>query len=130
LLTPFHALDQDLLRQVAGVVFDYTFHGNPRRLGGPIHEKVVEFGLARFKKVTGDKDITADEPLALLASAHYFNTATPWTKEHFLLEGMKSSDGATRGVAFEKFGAYLLGMAFKSPRHLSNIFQFIGPTQL
>lgn len=65
--------DQDLLRQVAGIMFDYTLHGNSRRLGSPIHEKIVEFGLAQFKKVMDDKDITANEPLALLASASYLN---------------------------------------------------------
>jgi hypothetical protein len=64
--------------------------------------------------------------LAILAAAHYFSTQTGWTLEHRLLEKMSAPDGPSRGPAFEHFTAYLLALAFKTPRRLSSVFRFFA----
>ncbi|KIM30016.1 hypothetical protein M408DRAFT_100172 [Serendipita vermifera MAFF 305830] len=115
--------DEALHRQIAGFVFDYVFHGKPRNTGGRNYDKLVEYGVARFGSHT---NILADEPLALLAAMDYFTTNTPWSLQHFLEEGLSNSNESARGTAFEYFGAYLLGMAFKSARSLSEVFTFVG----
>ncbi|KIM30017.1 hypothetical protein M408DRAFT_100189, partial [Serendipita vermifera MAFF 305830] len=121
----FSKLSQDkaLERQIAGFIFDYAFHGKPRDVGGPEYDKLVEYGVARFGHRT---NILADEPLALLAAMHYFTINTPWSLQHFLEEELSNSNPGARGTAFEYFGAYLLGIAFKSARPLSEVFTFVG----
>jgi hypothetical protein len=98
--------------------------GKTRDLLGPKNEDLVEFGVARFVDI---KDIRADEPIALLAAANYFSDRSPWTLEHFLIEGVGSHDGTIRGKGLEPVAAYLLGNQFPSLRPLSNIFTFANP---
>jgi hypothetical protein len=111
-----------LLRRIAGFIFDYTFHGNTRDLGGPNNEKLVEYGVARF---AFHKNVVTNEPLALLAAVDYFSE-TWWPLQHFLLEAVTSHHDSARGSAFEHFAAYILGNAFKSPTPLSEVFSFVG----
>jgi hypothetical protein len=40
--------DQELLRQIAGFIFDYIFNGKPRHVGSSNTDKLVEYGIARF----------------------------------------------------------------------------------
>jgi hypothetical protein len=98
--------------------------GKPRAMNSPNAEKLVEYGVARFGNLT---HIIADEPLALLAASHFFATETSWPLRHFLLEALSTSDDSARGFAFEHLGAYLLGLAFRSPTRLSNVFDFVVP---
>jgi hypothetical protein len=123
----FYPLDPALLRQIAGVVFDYIFTGKPRSLGSLHAEKLVEYGVARFNN---RRDILADEPLALLAIAHYFTAEKTWNLEYFLVDALTTSNESARGIALEHFGAYLLGLAFKSPRKLSSVFKNFGSNAL
>ena len=116
-----------LLRQVAGCVFDYIFHGEPRSVGGPDREKLVEYGFARLWNINNAK---ADEPLALLAAAHFFSSKTPWTIQYFLHEAISSPDHSAKGLAFEKFAMYALALSFKKPKSLSEVFTFISATSL
>ena len=69
-----------------------------------------------------------DEPLAIMAAAHFFNMETLWSDFHFLRDGLSTSDSSARGVAFTQFSPYLLGLAFRTPRPLSSVFTFIGRT--
>ncbi|KIM30022.1 hypothetical protein M408DRAFT_100214, partial [Serendipita vermifera MAFF 305830] len=115
--------DEALHGQFAGFVFDYVFHGQLTDIGGGEYDKMVEYGVARFGSWTY---ILADEPLALLAAMKYFITDNSWTLQHFLKEGVSNSNQYGRGTAFKYFGAYVLGMAFKSARPLSEVFTFVG----
>ncbi|KIM25388.1 hypothetical protein M408DRAFT_210132 [Serendipita vermifera MAFF 305830] len=119
--------DPGLFRQVAGFIFDYIFNGKPRNLGGLSDKRLVEYGVARFGNM---KKIIADEPLALLAAVHYFTTETSWSLQYFLQNGLSTPNESARGIAFEQLGAYLIGIAFKSPTRLSTVFQFIVPHEL
>jgi hypothetical protein len=116
-----------LLRQIAGFVFDYIFTGKPRSLGGDHNAKLVEYGVARFGKMG---HILGDEPLAILAAVHYFTNNTPWSLQYFLLEEVCTPNDTARGTALEHLGAYLLAAAFRLPRRLSDIFEFVGVSDL
>jgi hypothetical protein len=118
-------IDQSLLRQIAGFIFEYIFNGRTGGLSDPDSQKLVEYGVARFGNV--DPKIIVDEPLALLGAIHFFNTETEWDLRHFLLDGLSTSYEAGRGIAFEHLGAYLLAVAFGKPRLLSSVFKFYGP---
>lgn len=120
-------LDPALLRQIAGFVFDYIFNGKPRGLGSVNNVKLVEYGFARFGT---SENVLADEPLPLLAATHHFTVRTPWNLDYFLLEGVSTSNDSARGTAVEQLGAYILALAFRSPRRLSDVFQFIGVNDL
>jgi hypothetical protein len=48
----------------------------------------------------------------------------------FLSDALSSSNDNARGFAFEHFGAYLLGLAFKSLTRLSDVFNFVIPSSL
>jgi hypothetical protein len=115
--------DDSLVRQIAGAVFDYIFHGEPREIGSADGERLVEYGVARFGR-TGT--IIADEPLALLAAVDWFSEETDWKLQHFLVKALCTQNSSARGVAFEKFGAYLLALAFGTPQPLSTVFDFLG----
>jgi len=119
-----HASDPVLLRQIAGCVFDYIFHGDPRDFIRPEDAKLVEYGVARFGHA---KDrITTDEPLTLLAVAGHCTTHTGWSLSYFLQEGVTHSTASARGIALEYFGAYALALAFSSPTRLGDVFDFLG----
>jgi hypothetical protein len=118
-------LDAEFTRRLAGVTFDYTLGFSVRSMGGKENEEAVECGFARFKGET----TLIDEPLAILALQRHFS-ATPWTPDHFIRDGLTSPNPAQRGAAFEQFCTYRLLTAFKSPRRLSEIFQFVNPSPL
>jgi hypothetical protein len=120
-------LDPALQRQIAGFMFDYIFKGNPRSIGNEDAFKLVEYGVARFGLL---EKFIIDEPMALLAATHYFTTQTPWCLQHFLLEAVSPSDSAIRGKGLEHLGVYLIAEAFKTPRRLSDIFEFIDANDL
>jgi hypothetical protein len=117
--------DQCFTRQLAGVTFDYTLGFAVRGMGGREDEEAVECGFARFKS----KTTLIDEPLAILALQRHFS-ATPWTPDYFIRQGLTSPSSNQRGVAFEQFCTYRLLTAFKSPRPLSEIFEFVRPSPL
>ena len=118
-----HASESTLFRQIAGCVFDYIFHGNPRSQLSPEDIKLVEYGVARFGH---DKNFISDEPLALLAVADYYTNQTQWDLPYFLKEGVSGSDASARGVGLEYFGAYALALAFRSWTRLGDVFDFVG----
>lgn len=95
-------------------------------LGNP-YKKLVEYGFARFHG--GGQEVIADEPLPLLAAAHHFRT-TSWNLSYFMTTDLCTNNDSARGFAFEYFCAYLLGLAFKSPTRLSDIFTFLGPNNV
>jgi len=105
---------------MVGCIFEYIFNGKPRHLGST-DQKLVEYGVARF---VVNRDIKADEPLALLAATDYFNKEG-WDWQHFLADGLSTSNASARGIAFEQAGSYLLGLAFSSPTPLSDVFEFV-----
>lgn len=119
--------DQRLLRTIAVSVLEYIFTGQPRSLGGPDTELLVEHGFARFYV---QQEGIADEPLALLAATHYFSLNTPWTLQHLLLDSLTETKASPRGFAFQFYGSYMLAAAFQSWRKLSSVFTFIGKTPL
>ena len=41
------------------------------------------------------------------------------------MDALSTSNAAARGMALEQVGAYLLGIAFSSPRRLSDVFNFV-----
>jgi hypothetical protein len=94
-----YILDYELLRQIAGRIFEYIFNGKPRDLNSLTDQKLVEYGVARF---VVHRDIKADEPLALLAATHHFNTKTRWRWQHFLVDGLSTSNESARGIALEQ----------------------------
>jgi hypothetical protein len=108
-------------------VFEYILCGKVRSLGGPLSRALVECGFARFRN---DDDTTVDEPIALLAAANFFTTRTTWSMRSLLESHLTSLNPASRGFSFEHFIAYLLARAFKSPRALSSVFDFIDETEL
>ena len=114
--------DAATLYQTVGFIFDYIFTGKPRSLCGKTGEKLVELGFARFRLVmNGNKDATADEPLAILAAAHFFSIQN-LAMETFLLHGIAVLDGTAQGPAFKHFGAYMLALAFRSLTQLDSVF--------
>ena len=113
--------ESGLLAVLGDFVLDYIFTGKIRRLGGPIGDAMVEFGVSRFKK----DEISTDEPLAILALVTFFQNQGQ-TLEKFVSRPLNSSDAAYRGVSFEAFGAYLLARAFSTPKPLSDVFEFVG----
>jgi hypothetical protein len=116
-----------LLRQIAGRILVYIFAGNRRDLGGSNNGKLVEYGVAQFGSL---QDIIINEPIALLASADYFTAETSCSLSYFLAHELSRPYERARGVRFEHFGAYLLALAFKSPRRLSTVFDFVGENDL
>jgi hypothetical protein len=118
-----HPSESALFRQIAGCVFDYIFHGDPRSQLTLEDIKLVECGVARFGH---DKNFICDEPLALLAVANYYTKQTQWDLPYFLKEGVSGSNASARGVAIEYFGAYALALAFRSPTRLGDVFDFVG----
>ncbi|KAG8836664.1 hypothetical protein FRC18_010929 [Serendipita sp. 400] len=119
------------LSTVASFVFEYIFTGKIRGLGGPEGDKMVEYGLSRFKGLSQDGSRTAetDEPLAILGLVSFLS------KQHLMLgryltDALNAANASIRGFAFEPFGAYLLARAFSSPRPLSDIFEFVGDSEL
>ncbi|KAG8806438.1 hypothetical protein FRC17_004991 [Serendipita sp. 399] len=116
------AKDEALIRQLAGFLFDYIFSGQSRNLMGLDNESLVEQGIARFKD---EKNITTDEPLALLEAAKFLSTQPEWNLFYFITETLgRSYNKAARGIAVEHAGAYLLCLAFTQPRQLSEVFEF------
>lgn len=101
--------------------------GKLRDLGGPDTDKLVEYGVARFGNA---KDIIVDEPLAILAATRCFTAKTHLSLKHFLLDALFTSNDNARGFAFEHFGAYAIGLAFRSPTRLSDVFNFVVPGAL
>jgi hypothetical protein len=90
-------------------------------MGGVENDEAVERGFARFK----DKQTVVDEPLAILALQNYFNRNTTWTMDYFMRESLTTAIPAARGVAFEHFCVYHLLHAFRTPRQLSEVFEFL-----
>ena len=108
--------DVDLLDVLADFVLEYTFTGKIRGLGGPNGDAMVEYGLSRFKKEVAQ----TDEPLAILALVTFLEEKQ--SLEKYLRRALNTSNAASRGIAFEAFGAYILAVA--TP--LSDIFEFEG----
>jgi hypothetical protein len=123
----YRCIDPELLRDTAGLIFDYVFQGQSRDIVGSARKKLVEYGVARFSDARG---VVADEPLALLAAVDYFSRQTAWTFDHFMRDALSSSNPALRGSTFEHFAAFLIALAFKSPTRLSSVFNFISANDL
>jgi len=113
--------ETELLPILADFVLEYTFIGKIRGLSGPIGDAMVEFGVSRFKKHAAQ----TDEPLAILALVTLFEQEE-LTLAKYLTRSLNTSDAASRGIAFEAFGTYLLARAFSGPRRLSDVFKFVG----
>jgi hypothetical protein len=111
-----------------GFIFDYIFMGKPRSIGGTNAQKLVEYGVARF--VGNSADAVVDEPLALLAVTRYYNAESTWNLRHFLSEATYTLNDSARSFAFEHFIVHLLGLSFKSPTRLSDVFHFIVPNSI
>jgi hypothetical protein len=120
-------IDQTLLHQVAGFIYDYIFNGKPRDLDGPDYEKLVEYGVARF---SDRRKIVANERLALLAASNYFTKKAAWSLQYFLSDGISNSMEPARRIGIEYVGAYLLAAAFRTPTRLSSVFKFWGSNNL
>jgi hypothetical protein len=118
--------DNALVSHIASFVFNYIFKGNVLSLGEPF-KRLVEYGFARF--YGGGQNVIADEPLPLLAAAHHFSTVS-WDVPYFVTKDLVSENDSTRGFAFDYYSAYVLGLAFKSPTRLSEVFEFIGPNKI
>jgi hypothetical protein len=58
--------EPELLTTLADFVFEYTFTGKIRGLGGDIGADMVEYGVSRFKKQLKEQVAETDEPLAIL----------------------------------------------------------------
>src|SRR5271154_4878563 len=67
-----------------------------------------------------------DEPLAIMAAAHFFNMEMPWSDSHFLRDGLSTSDSSTRGVAFKHFSTVMTRSIFTSLSSLSHLIFFIS----
>jgi hypothetical protein len=67
--------------------------------------------------------------IVLLAAIQSFKK-TAWSLHYFLNERLSHSYASARGAALEHFGAYILVLAFKSPRHLGEVFKFVGSNNL
>jgi hypothetical protein len=80
--------------------------------------------------VQSSKGVTVVEPLALLAAADYFATETTWSLQHFLSDSLSSPNILVQSLAFNPFGAYLFCLAFKTPRPLYTVFNFVVPDDL
>jgi len=113
--------ESGLLPILADFVLEYTFTGKIRGLSGPNGGAMVEFGVSRFKK----QGAQTDEPLAILALVTFFQQEE-LTSAGYLTRALNTSDAASRGIAFEPFGAYLLARAFSVPTRLSSVFEFVG----
>ena len=114
-----------LQNTLASFVLEYTFTGNIRGLSGPIGEAMVEYGVSRFKGNEAQTDVVqTDEPLAILALVTFFEQKG-LTLEAYLRDALNTSNAASRGIAFEAFGAYILALAFSKERPLSEVFEFV-----
>ncbi|KAG8817217.1 hypothetical protein FRC17_011324 [Serendipita sp. 399] len=123
--------ESDLLPTVAFFVFEYTFTGKIRGLGGSTGERMVEYGVSRFKRPSeSDSGIAeTDEPLAILGLVKFLEQQN-LRLERYLMEALNTANPSARGFAFEPFGAYLLARAFSSPRPLSEVFEFVRDCKL
>jgi hypothetical protein len=123
--------EPELLTILASFVFEYTLTGKIRGLGGPDGDRMVEYGVSRFKKPSGDGDRVAetDEPLAILGLVTFLGQ-NDHTMERHLRAALDVANATARGLAFEPFGAYLLARAFSSPTRLSEVFDFVGAHNL
>jgi hypothetical protein len=123
--------EPDLLTTLASFVFEYTLTGKIRRLGGPDGDKMVEYGVSRFKKRSegGIRVAETDEPLAILGLVTFFSQQY-LTLEGHVREALNAANACARGFAFEPFGAYLLARAFSAPTPLSNVFEFVEESKL
>jgi hypothetical protein len=123
--------EPELLTTLSSFVFEYTFTDKIRNLGGPRGDKLVEYGVSRFKRPggVGDREAETDEPLAILGLITFFGHHHQ-TLERHLREALSVANAPARGFAFEPFGAYLLARAFSSPTPLSRVFEFVGEHSL
>jgi len=112
--------ESKLLPILADFVLEYTLTGEIRRLGGPIGEAMVEFGVSRFREQAAQ----TDEPLAILALVTLFEQQE-LTTAGYLIRALNTPNPACRGIAFEAFGAYLLARAFSDPTPLREVFELV-----
>ena len=112
--------DRGLRTKLAAFVLEYTFTGKIHGLGGPDGEAMVEYGVSRFKKQVAE----TDEPLAILALVTFVEEERQ-TLVDYLTQPLDSANAASRGIAFEPFGAYLFARHFAVPTRLSDVFEFV-----
>ena len=123
--------EPDVLTTLASFVFEYTITGKISGLGGPNGDKMVEFGVSRFKKSSSSSPRMAetDEPLAILGLVTFLEQHRLALGTH-LRGALNVANASARSIAFEPFGAYLIARAFSTPTLLSNVFDFVGESRL
>jgi hypothetical protein len=132
--------DPDLLNTLASFAFEYTFTGKICGLGGPNADRMVEYGVSRFKKSSEgpsraasskdpDRVAETDEPLAILGLFNFLGKQNLNFKR-YLRETVNVPHDIARALAFESFCAYILARAFSTPTPLSDVFEFIGESKL
>jgi hypothetical protein len=129
---------------IARCLFEYVFTGKPKGVQGDIALKLVRSGFGRYttdsvtvinepmgwgyggyRSYTVTNAVVIDEPIALLAAAK--SLPQPYRSlQHILLTHIASLRPGESNLASERFGAYLLGMAFQSPIKLSSVFTYTG----
>ena len=114
--------EPELLTTVSDFVFEYTFTGKIRSLGGVPGADMVEYGISRFKRL---KEAETDEPLAILGLVTFLQR-NGHTLLQYLSRDFNTWNPAYQGVVFEHYVTYLLAREFSDPAPLSAVFDFVG----
>ena len=113
--------ETELVSTLTDFVFEYTFTGKIRGLGGATADAMVEYGVSRFKK----HEAQTDEPLAILGLVAFIAKRGLSLSSHLRRE-LNTANPAYRGMAFEPFATYMLARAFSTPTPLSSVFDLVG----
>ncbi|KAG5731312.1 hypothetical protein E4T56_gene8114 [Termitomyces sp. T112] len=120
----FHKLtkNSDMIDTIHQLTTHYLMRSVlPRSLGQD--EKIyVEYGFARFKDADTNT-VAIDEPLVLLAAAHWIDKNYR-TSYKLFAERIKVHDASSNG--FENYLAFCLNLAFSEKQRVDKIFTFCG----
>ncbi|KDQ07716.1 hypothetical protein BOTBODRAFT_192264 [Botryobasidium botryosum FD-172 SS1] len=117
--------DPAMMKEIHGSLVACTMRSTPLVFGSEQH-RIVEWGLARTTLTDCVPQITIDEPLALLATATWFDTRPGFTSFAAMEDTLRGTPG--RGKGFENYIAYYLSHAITLATPLTAIFDFVGDT--
>jgi hypothetical protein len=88
---------------------------------------MVEYSVSRFKKA--ERVAETDEPLTILGLVTFLEKHHH-TLEGYLRDALNASKSSVRAFAFESFSTYILARHFSTPTRLSDVFGFVGKSEL
>jgi hypothetical protein len=119
----FRPTDEQQTKTLSEALWDQFLYGSCslKESSSDVREKFIEVGFARYKW-KARIEVVIDEPLPILAAAHWLNQRAAFT----LLEGLRHNIArhSPRKNGFEAYLAVHLRKVFETPQKLNEVFTF------